>query len=252
MRVRAAGIPAVFLPGWGLGKAPLARILSEDTAMSCRWQVWDLPGGADTPTHFTEARDALLARLPPVVHLGGWSLGALLALAIARHAPERVQSLALVSATPSFLQRPEWPWGISPAELRAFSRNLRRASGVPQLRNRLIAQFVSRFCAGDTKAETTSRFLLETADPPPPAALMAGLGWLAEADLRDGLARVACPVTLIHGENDPLMPLAAGAWLATHLPHARLIALPGKAHAPFCDSAPTPGCTRFLRECASP
>jgi pimeloyl-[acyl-carrier protein] methyl ester esterase len=38
---------------------------------------------------------------------------------------------------------------------------------------------------------------------------------------------------LVHGEHDPLMPLAAAQWLAGHMPNARIEVFPGAAHAPF-------------------
>jgi len=228
--------PAVFLPGWGVGGAPLKSLLE-----GSRWQVWALPEEEGVlPEQFEAACAALAAALPPVCHLGGWSLGALLALGIARCTPERVLSLTLVAATASFLQRPGWSWGCPPAELRAFQRQVRKNSAAA------LPGFVERFCQGDAEAEDSAHFLLEHARPPSSTVLEAGLEWLAQADLREGLERISCPVTLIHGEADPLMPVAAGTWLASRLPHARLVRVSGKAHAPF---APTPADAFFLREC---
>lgn len=231
----ALPLPAVFLPGWGLGGASLEFLLNGSP-----WQVCALPEGDVLPEDFESACNVLAAGLPPVCHLGGWSLGALLALGIARRAPERVCSLTLVAATASFLQRPGWSWGCPPAELRAFQRQVRKSGAAA------LPGFVEKFCRGDVQADDCARFLLDHAHPPSQTALEAGLNWLAQADLREGLERISCPVTLIHGEADPLMPIAAGAWLADRLPHARLARVSGKAHAPF---APFPADAHFLREC---
>ena len=220
---------ALFLPGWGLGRGPLAAVLE-----GSGWQLLDLPGTeGPVPPHFDGAVDALLAALPPRCHLGGWSLGALLALACAARAPERIASLTLVAATPSFLQRPDWPHGLSGAELEAF------AAGVAEAGTQALPRFISNFCRGDGEARAAARLLGQQATPPARALLDAGLAWLGQADLRDAVAAIACPVTLIHGEADPLMPQAAAHWLAGKLPNARLHVLPGKAHAPFApDPAP--------------
>jgi pimeloyl-[acyl-carrier protein] methyl ester esterase len=69
--------------------------------------------------------------------------------------------------------------------------------------------------------------------PMPKVLLEAGLAWLYEADLRPDVEKISCPVTLLHGENDPLIPPEASRWLADRLPSARLVLLPGRAHAPF-------------------
>lgn len=218
---------ALFLPGWGLGRGPLAAVLE-----GSGWQVLDLPGTAGpVPPHFDAAVDALLAALPPRCHLGGWSLGALLALACAARAPERIIGLILVAATPSFLQRPDWPHGLGAAELQTF------AAAVAEAGAQALPRFISNFCRGDEKARAAARLLGQQATPPTQALLEGGLSWLGQADLRHALEAVTCPVNLIHGEADPLMPLAAAHWLAGKLPGARLHVLPGKAHAPF---APDP------------
>ncbi|MDR2678823.1 MAG: alpha/beta fold hydrolase [Zoogloeaceae bacterium] len=232
-----------FLPGWGLGCAPLARAFRQQDAAT-PWQIQALPGSPPdvrVPENFRDAVEALLARLPEKCHLGGWSLGATLALALAARAPERVISLTLIAATPCFVARPDWRNACPSAEFRAFARKVERdgADALPA--------FIAGFCRGDQDAKNCCHFLEKHAEPLPRAALVAGLRWLAEADLRADIPRIACPVFLLHGENDPLIPLEAARWLAQTLPRARLTRLPGKAHAPFLN---TPAATCFLRECA--
>jgi pimeloyl-[acyl-carrier protein] methyl ester esterase len=231
-------VPAFFLPGWGLGRGPLEAALAQS-----HWRIMDLPGvTGEPPESFAAARDTLLAALPPVCHLGGWSLGGMLALAVAIKAPERVRRLVLVGCTPSFVRREGWSLGRPPEELEAFRARICQDSAAT------LPRFIGSFCRGDENADAT-RFLLEHVSVTPPSALDAGLAWLAEADLRADVAakpaQVTCPVTLIHGEHDPLMPVAAAQWLAERLPAARLCVLPGKAHAPF---APDP--RPFLQACA--
>ena len=68
---------------------------------------------------------------------------------------------------------------------------------------------------------------------PATATLLRGLGWLAEADLRDLLAGPDAPTLLLHGDQDLLMPYAAAETLATRdarrPPRNRFA---GCAHAP--------------------
>jgi pimeloyl-ACP methyl ester carboxylesterase len=44
------------------------------------------------------------------------------------------------------------------------------------------------------------------------------------------LRRIAAPTLVIHGEDDPLVPVAAGHDLAQHIPGARLSIIPGMGH----------------------
>jgi pimeloyl-[acyl-carrier protein] methyl ester esterase len=234
--------PAFFLPGWGLGRGPLEAVFSGSA-----WRLLDLPGAAsdaeEIPAHFEAAARAILAKLPPVVQLGGWSLGGMLALSCALIAPERIKRLLLVGTTPSFINRPGWSLGRPPEELEAFRARARED------RAALMPRFIGGFCRGDRHLET-ARWLREKATPMSDAACDAGLSWLGEADLRVAVrARPpACPVLLAHGERDPLIPLEAARWLWESLPAARLCVFPGRAHAPFVPE--TPANDLFLRECA--
>jgi pimeloyl-[acyl-carrier protein] methyl ester esterase len=208
----------------------------------------DLPGCSAAapippPAHFASAVEALLAALPPICALGGWSLGGMLALAAARSAPERFRQLLLVATTPSFIQREGWTFGRPPLELQAFREKIRQEGAA------LLPRFAGSFCRGDA-APQSAEWLLQNASPMSQAALDAGLCWLEEADLRAGLARVTCPVTLVHGENDPLISAEAARWLAGQLPQARLSLIPDKAHAPFAPDASAS--VRFLRELPRP
>ncbi|MDR1889936.1 MAG: alpha/beta hydrolase [Zoogloeaceae bacterium] len=236
-------VPDIFLPGWGLGCGPMEIALADSD-----WRCMDLPGcgsdeASERPASFAAAVAALLQKLPPVCRLGGWSLGGMLALACAQAAPERIRGLTLTGCTPSFIQREGWEWGRPPAELQAFMLKIRQDAAA------ILPRFTGSFCRGDNDPEA-ARWLLQHASPMSQAALDAGLVWLFEADLRAGLQGVSCPVVLVHGENDPLMPIAAARWLAESLPRATLHVIPGKAHAPFAPPATpaTRAAIRFLRE----
>jgi pimeloyl-[acyl-carrier protein] methyl ester esterase len=234
---RPAALPAIFLPGWGFGRGPLEHALA-----GTAWQTRDLPGadGQPPPANFDAAVAALLDHLPPRCLLGGWSLGGMLALACAAAAPERIAQLVLVATTPSFVRRADWADGRPPAELAAFAERIHKEGAA------LLPRFAGSFCRGDADPDV-ARHLLAHATRMPQAALEAGLVWLAEADLRPSLLHIVCPVTLIHGAADPLMPAGIATQLAARLPQARCHILPGKAHAPF---APDP--SAFLKWLPTP
>ena len=53
---------------------------------------------------------------------------------------------------------------------------------------------------------------------------------IADGCRRERLARIAAPTLVIHGEADPLIPLAAGQDTAAHIQGARLKIIPGMGH----------------------
>ena len=217
--------PVVFLPGWCVGRGP------ELAAVDALKGIFlDLPGYRDSPliADFYAAADNIAARLQLRTHLCGWSLGAQMALAIAARAPEKVGKLVLIAGTVSFVQRAGWPHAMPPEMLAEFAANV--ATDIEAI----LPRFVGGFNRGDARAKEVTRILLDLADPLPPAATLAtGLGWLRDVDLRPLAPLVTAPTLLVHGANDPLMPLAAAEALAALIPGARLATFADCAHAPF-------------------
>lgn len=58
-------------------------------------------------------------------------------------------------------------------------------------------------------------------------------------DLRPRLGQIACPVLVIHGDEDRVVPVDAGRWLASQLPNAELEIIPGAGHVPTLTHAKT-------------
>lgn len=224
----------VLIHGWGLGE------FAWEAAMPALEQRFNLRlaslPGYDTPTvradeqSFLQTAEALAEDLPEGCILCGWSLGGLLALQMALLAPRRFRALILVGGTPCFAQRADWPHAQPPSLLDAFS------AAVADDARATLQRFVALLNQGDTEARTIGRALnrqLTGTRIPAPDTLLAGLGWLRDVDLRHQIGNLSLPTLIVHGENDPLMPLAAAHWLAVELPNTQLASIPGAAHAPF-------------------
>jgi len=217
--------PRALVPGWGLGRGPLAALATTLDAT-----LIDLPGYRDTPPteDFMLAADALAERLAPGTSLIGWSLGGMLSLAAAARHPERIGQLTLIAGTASFVARDGWPHAMPPEQLAEFTVNVLADTEA------LLPRFVGNFNRGDRHARAITRQLLDCVDPLPPRAVLAsGLAWLSAVDLRPLLPSMRCPVLIIQGAHDPLMPLAGAAMLAKALPQARLEIMEHSAHTPF-------------------
>ena len=224
-----------LIHGWGLGRAAWQPIVTAVSAC-CNVHHVDLPGYGDTapdPSHFEDTARRIVNNLPAGTILCGWSLGALLALEAASQRPERIGGLALVGASPSFVQHDDWPHAQLPTLLDGFAAAVRNHPA------QTLQRFVALLNQGDARARTNTRAQQQalTAHPTPDTdSLIQGLDWLRKTELRQKVATITIPTLLIHGENDPLMPLSAARWLADHLPQARLEVFHGAAHAPFLNS----------------
>jgi pimeloyl-[acyl-carrier protein] methyl ester esterase len=224
----------VLIHGWGMNRDIWSLCLAAFESIA-KVNLIDLPGYGETPySHsgqsFTETAQSLADSLPAHAIVCGWSLGAMLAMQAALLSPQNIGGLILVGGTPCFTRRDGWTSAQAPSLLQDFSATVSNDGKTA------LQRFVALFNRGDAKARTIGRDIARevlSAPPPSTAALLAGLGWLRDTDLRQRIANIACPALLIHGERDPLMPLSAARWLSEKLPHARLEVFPGAAHAPF-------------------
>lgn len=218
----------VLLHGWGthpLIWEPMLEFFPGARALP-------LPGYAGSePAGTLEAMAAdLAAQLEADTVLVGWSLGGQVAARIALDWPEQVSKLILVSATPCFVNRADWPHGVAAEVFDEF------AASLAQDYAGTIRRFLSLQAQGSSEMREVlaqlRRRLLDQARPAG-GVLEAGLEILQGADLRESLPKLAKPLTLIHGSGDKLAPLAAARWLSSAIPGARLHEIEGAGHAPF-------------------
>ena len=228
------GPDLVLLHGWGMNGAVWHGI-AQQLADHYRVHLVDLPGFGNSPLNdgsdysLPWLAEQVAGVLPERCHLLGWSLGGLVASQLALTHPERVQSLITVASSPCFMARDEWP-GIAPKVLAGFNQML--AGDFKQT----IERFLAIQAMGSEHARDDIRQLRHwLAERPAPqlAALEAGLGLLADIDLRDELTTLSLPWLRIYGRLDSLVPKAAIPLLDERYPHSRSLVLDKASHAPF-------------------
>ncbi len=171
------------------------------------------------------------------VVLLGWSLGGQLAIQLhdlLRH-NILLKGLVLVSSTPCFRQQKDkakaWLWGCDDAVWADFER-LAMAQDT-----RLMQRFFQMMLLGDdlTRREVRmfAKAAVDSCHPPSVEGLTAGLHLLSHLDMRQSLANIDVPTLVMHGEQDVIVPVQAGRYLAEHIPLAESFVFQGCGHAPF-------------------
>jgi len=172
---------------------------------------------------------ALLDRLGiERAHIVGASMGGMIAQHIAARYPERVLSLTSIMSTTGNRRLPRArkeamqvlanrPMGGDPEDMIAYSVRAARVIGSPgypaeeaRLQRRVRADYERGFY------------------PQGVARQMAAI--VADGDRRAMLKDVQAPTLVIHGEDDPLVPLAGGRDTAASIAGARLMTIPGMGH----------------------
>ncbi len=175
---------------------------------------------------------ALLAALGvPSAHVVGASMGGMIAQVLAARHPGCVRSLtSIMSSTGN--PSPRVALG-KPRALRAIITRPRSASDVQQVTDHLVKVFGiigSRSYPAEPVALRAHLLRVAERGYDPAGSARQLLAILASGDRRALLARITAPTLVIHGRDDPLVPLAGGEDTARHIRGARLKVVKGMGH----------------------
>lgn len=156
----------------------------------------------------------------------GISLGGMIGLWLASHAPDRIRALGLV-CTSAHLP-PAEGWRERAARV--------RTAGMSSVSAQVVSRwFTADYAAREPEVVSSVRTTLEKADPEGYAGCCEAI---AELDLRAGLPAVTAPTLVIAGDADPATPPEHGAAIAAGVRDGRLLVLPRAAHlATLCSPA---------------
>ncbi len=164
-------------------------------------------------------------------HVHGVSMGGMIGQQLALRHPERVRSLALGCTTAGHrLVRQQPPWRLlAGGALGPFDPRRSWQMVEPALyARRTITERRDRI-KEDLRVRAGERIGIRTV----PAQLVAAAGHRAHGRLHrlDGL-----PVTVIHGDEDRLIPIGVGRDLASRIPGAEFVELPECGHVMSTDA----------------
>lgn len=154
------------------------------------------------------------------------SEGGPMALTLAATYPERVDRLVLYGSYARIRGGEDHPIGLPSGDAEAIIRLIRAEWG---LGSRILsAIFIPEGDPAKSAWFTAYQRIAATAD-----AAIALLESAFALDVRALLARIPCPVLVLHHRQDPVVPFAQAEYLAKHLPDARLEPLEGHQHIPY-------------------
>jgi pimeloyl-ACP methyl ester carboxylesterase len=164
---------------------------------------------------------ALLAEQPGAHVLVGASMGGMLALEMARQAPQRVQGIALLGST----ARPDTPELVA---LRSQACELFAAGRMDEvLRANVLFAFHPLHARNKALVEAYLAMIRRAGAQ---QLIRQNRAVMAREDLRPHLQHIACPVVVLCGEADSLTTPAHAREMAGLLPQARLELVPGAGH----------------------
>lgn len=161
-------------------------------------------------------------------HVVGVSMGGMIAQIISMELPEKVHSLTSIMSTTggAGLPAPNWevtrhimsgPEGHTMEHRLAYHRILWRLIGSPGYRqtDRQLQSFLERIFERGMTASGTRR---------------QSLAILAAENREPGLRDLDVPTLVMHGDADPLVPVACGYRTAETIPDAKLTVIQGMGH----------------------
>jgi pimeloyl-[acyl-carrier protein] methyl ester esterase len=227
------GEPLVLIHGWAMHTG-IWRIFAKQLAEYYQVICVDLPGHGQSeklPEFTLEAISHQLYKVLPnsACTLIGWSLGGMVALDLASRFPDQVNGLVMIGSNPCFVKTPDWA-GMKLPVLEKFTDDL-----IIDCRATLL-----RFLSLQVKAVSDYKMLLkelktalQACEPPATEVLHGGLAILQQQDLRPQLAQLQCPVQVILGSHDTLVPVAVGEQMQSLNSDLRLNIINKAAHVPF-------------------
>ncbi|AIR88448.1 alpha/beta fold hydrolase [Pseudomonas cremoricolorata] len=215
----------ILLPGWGLGTASLVPLAASLRAQDPRLHVElrPLPELADSALEVW--LDHLDRSLPKDVWLGGWSLGGMLASALAERRGDHCCGLLTLGSNPSFVARTDWPHGMAADTFGTFLDGCQNHTQVT------LKRFRSLCSDGAQQPRTLLRQLGIGVPDTDPLYLANGLKVLAQLDTRQALQRYNGPQLHLFAGSDALVPAEAAQALSDLLPDVEVGLVEESSHA---------------------
>jgi len=206
--------------------ASFSRLILFDkrgTGLSDRVPLNELPTLEQRMTDVQAVMDAVGSERAAL--LGVSEGGPMCSLFAATH-PERTVALAMIGTYARRVWSEDYPWAPTEKARADFLEEIRRNWGQP-----VGIEARAPSVAGDLQfREWWATYLRMGASP---AAALALTRMNAEIDVRSVLPSIRVPTLVIHRAGDECLKIEEGRYVASKIPGARFVELPGRDHLPF-------------------
>ena len=159
-------------------------------------------------------------------HIVGMSMGGMISQLVTAYYPQRILSLTSIMSTSG-------EWGKGVASLKVSWQMLRPTSKTRSVLDNAVDTWQMIGSPGYPMAEDEIRALLkaEYRRSTNPAGYLRQIAAIRTAPGRGSLLKqIKCPVLIMHGREDLLVPLNGALDTAKHMPHAKLKIFDGMGH----------------------
>jgi pimeloyl-ACP methyl ester carboxylesterase/class 3 adenylate cyclase len=140
--------------------------------------------------------------------------------------PEKTEALVMIGTYARRLRAADYPWGPTPEEHETFCRDILEHWGGPVG----IETRAPSVAADPAFREWWAAYLRMGASP---AAAVALTRMNAQIDVRHVLPTIRVPTLVLHRTGDRCLLVEEGRYVASLIPSARYVELPGDDHLPF-------------------
>lgn len=158
--------------------------------------------------------------------LFGFSEGSNMSALFAATNPERITALVMFGAFAKRIWSEDYPWAPTPEEREAKYQMIEREWG--NLMD--VAHYAPSKINDKDFAQRLVTYLRRSASP---GAAVALLRMNTQIDIRKVLPTIRVPALVMHRSGDLSANVEEGRWIASQIPGARFVELPGEDHFPW-------------------
>jgi pimeloyl-ACP methyl ester carboxylesterase/class 3 adenylate cyclase len=172
----------------------------------------------------------------------GFSEGGPMTALFAATYPERTAAAIFYGTRATFTRADDYPWSPPRDEALASIEATRNRPWTDERLRKMIVRFLGETELTPELWQWWRRYVRSSASP---GAAYALNRMNLDIDVRHVLPLVGAPTLVLHAEFDPMFDLDEGRYIASKVPGAELVVLPGSHHAWFVEPEP------FVREVRS-
>jgi class 3 adenylate cyclase len=198
------------------------------------WGCSDRLSPGDFPaleTHAEDVATVLGAARSSRAALFAWGEGGIIASLFAATFPDRVSALVLYNCYAAESRTEDTPWNWDDEEIERFIEQRIRAWGTRELAEEMIRKDSPSVLGDERELEWLVRWMRLSGGP---GTSVAEAGNFASWDIRHVLPAIRVPTLVIQRTDWWALPVEEGRYLASRIPDARLVELPGRDDPPFC------------------